>query len=206
MSMQSLELKEAPVFSPLLRRYTLQEFWDLPTPEDRYHYDLIGGYLFMVPPPAPPHGRLDSRLTRSLVGFLNTNRIEGEVHHPHEPIYRSEAGGTYLEPDMMFVSETLAKSMGPKRSSADIVFEYASKSTANYDRTTKADTYLALGVRELWLIDSSTSTIEVRQAVTHEGRLLWSTSRYAREEVAESQVLPGWRVSVTELFEGLTEE
>jgi Uma2 family endonuclease len=96
--------------------------------------------------------------------------------------------------------------MGTKRTSADIVFEYASKSTAVYDRTTKADTYLALGVRELWIVDSSTNTIEVRQAVAPEGKLAWEVRRYSQGDWAESNVLPGWRVSVAKLFEGLTEE
>ena len=169
--MQSVDVKEEPVFSPLLRQYTLEEFWALPEPADRNHYDLIGGCVFMVPPPAPPHGSIDSRLNKSLVGFLLTNSIEGEVHHPHEPIYKSsKAGATYLEPDMMYVSEELAKQMGKKRNSADIIFEYASKSTAVYDRTTKADTYLALGVRELWIIDSVNQEIEVRVARIRAGR------------------------------------
>ena len=204
--MHSIEVIEEPIFSPLLRRYTLQEFWALAEPEDRYHYDLIGGLLFMVPPPASPHGNIDSRLNKSLVGFLLVNKLEGEVHHPHEPIYRSSESPTYLEPDMMYVSEELARSMGTKRTSADIVFEYASKSTAVYDRTTKADTYLALGVRELWIVDSSTMTIEVRQAVASEGKPAWKVRRYSRGDWAESNVLSGWRVSVDELFEGLTEE
>jgi Uma2 family endonuclease len=205
-SMHSMEVAEKPFFSPLLRRYTLQEFWALAEPEDRYHYDLIGGLLFMVPPPAPPHGTIDSRVARSLIGFLLSNKIEGEVHHPREPIYRTTESPTYLEPDMMYVSPELARSMGTKRTSADIVFEYASKSTAVYDRTTKADTYLALGVRELWIVDSSTKTIEVRQAVAPEGKLAWEVRRYSQGDWAESNVLPGWRVSVAKLFEGLTEE
>lgn len=205
--MESVEVKqEQPVFSPLLRRYTLEEFWALPAPEGRFHYDLIGGYLFMVPPPPNPHGSIDSRLNRSLVGFLLINKIEGEVHHPHEPIYRSSESPTYLEPDMMYVSEELARTMGAKRTSADIVFEYASKSTAVYDRTTKAHTYLALGVRELWIIDSATMTIEVRHAITHEGKPTWEGRRYSQGDWAESNVLRGWRVSVEELFEGLPEE
>jgi Uma2 family endonuclease len=204
--MHAIEVTEEPIFSPLLRRYTLQEFWALAEPEDRYHYDLIGGLLFMVPPPAPPHGTIDSRVARSLIGFLLSNKIEGEVHHPREPIYRTTESPTYLEPDMMYVSPELARSMGTKRTSADIVFEYASKSTAVYDRTTKADTYLALGVRELWIVDSSTKTIEVRQAVAPEGKLAWEVRRYSQGDWAESNVLPGWRVSVDELFEGLPQE
>jgi Uma2 family endonuclease len=204
--MQSVEVTQKPCFSPLLRHYTLQEFWALAEPEDRYHYDLIGGWLFMVPPPAPPHGTIDARLAKSLHAFLFSNKIEGEVHHPREPIYRSSESPTYLEPDMMYVSEELARSMGTKRISADIVFEYASRSTAIYDRTTKADTYLALGVMELWIIDSSTKTIEVRQAVTHQNTPTWEVLRYAVGDSAGSTVLPGWQVSVDELFEGLTED
>jgi Uma2 family endonuclease len=205
-SMHAVEVTQEPIFSPLLRRYTLREFWALAEPKDRYHYDLIGGLLFMVPPPAPPHCRLDARLAASLHDYLKSNHILGEVHHPRAAIYIDQEIGTYLEPDMMFVSEALSQQMGPKRTSADIVFEYASKSTAVYDRSTKADTYLALGVRELWIIDSSTMTIEVRRAVTHQGKPAREVRRYSQGDWAESNVLPGWRVSVDEVFEGLAEE
>ena len=49
-------------FSPLTRRYTLEEFWALPEREDHARYNLIGGYLFMVPPPDPPHGDVASQM------------------------------------------------------------------------------------------------------------------------------------------------
>jgi len=188
-------------FSPLLHRYTLEEFWELPDPDDRSHYELIGGHLFMVPPPDPPHGSIDARLVKSLVLHLAANDIEGEVHHPREPIYKDI--DTYLEPDMMYVSQELKEKMVKKRTSADIVFEYVSRSNAVYDRTTKADTYLALGVRELWLIDPATVTIEVRHAIEHKGKPAWEGWRYSKGDTAESRVLEGWRVSVDELFEGL---
>jgi Uma2 family endonuclease len=190
-------------FSPLLHRYTLEEFWELPDPEDLSHYELIGGVLYMVPPPDEPHDDLDARLNKSLVVFLIEKKIEGDVLHPRASIYRDVEAGTYLEPDMMYVSTQLKERMGKKRTSADIVFEYVSKSNAMYDRTTKADTYLALGVRELWLIDPFTVTIEVRNATEREGKPTWSGWRYSKGDTAESKVLEGWRVPVDELFEGL---
>lgn len=200
--MQSLQVREeSAVFSPLLRQYTLEEFWALPDPYDRSHYELIGGFLFMVPPPDEPHGSIDSRLTMSLVYFLQTHNIGGEVHHPREPIYTDD---TYVEPDMKYISDELLKRMEGKRNSADIVFEYASKSSAVYDRTTKADTYLALGVRELWLVDSDTGTIEVRYATLHKGKPAWEAWVFSSGDFAESRVLPSWKVSVDELFAGLT--
>jgi Uma2 family endonuclease len=201
--MQAIETEVPVSFSPLLHRYTLEEFWRLPEPEDRSHYELIGGYLFMVPPPAPPHDDIDARVTKSLARFLITQNIEGDILHPRASIYIDVAAGTYLEPDMMYVSKALKEQMGQKRTSADIVFEYISKSSAIYDRTTKADTYLALGVRELWLIDPTTITIEVRYAIEHAGRPAWEVWRFSSGDLAQSRVLPGWIVSIDELFEGL---
>ena len=200
--MQVLETPTANVvsFSPLLRRYTLQEFWELPDPGDRARYELIGGYLFMVPPPDPPHDDLDTRLNKSLVGFVLNHDSPGEVYHPREAIYIND---TYLEPDMMYVSHDLRARMGKRRTSADIVFEYLSKSSGTYDRTTKADTYLALGVRELWLIDADNRMIEVRHRIMKSSFPDWQVVQYRKGEWAESRVLSGWRVSVDELFAGL---
>lgn len=206
--MQALE-KDTSVevnFSLLRRRYTLEEFWALPEREDHARYNLIGGYLFIVPPPNPPHGNVDSRMNKSLMEFLLINKIEGDVHHPNEPIYIRAEGSTYLEPDMVYVSKELGQRMGAKRTSADIVFEYLSRSTSVYDRTTKADAYLDLGVRELWLIDPFTGTIEVRHTSKVGEIRVWKIFNYSRGQHAESRVLEGFRVSVDNLFAGLIKE
>src|SRR5205823_6525040 len=96
-------------FSPLVRQYTLEEFRALPEPTDQSHYELIKGYLFMVPPPDWPHEDFDARLNRSLVLFVASHGDPGKVYHPQAPIYTDD---TYLEPDMMYVSNTLAEKMG----------------------------------------------------------------------------------------------
>ena len=193
-------------FSPLLRRYTLEEFWALPEREDHARYNLIGGFLFMVPPPNPPHGDVASRMMRALMSFVLNNKIEGDVHFPPEPIYVRADGSTYLEPDMMYVSRELRKKMTTMRTSADIVFEFSSRSTTVYDHTTKADTYLALGVRELWLVDPFTATVEVRHAGKIGEKLVWHVLKYSRGQKAQSRVLEGFEVSVTDLFAGLVAE
>ncbi|HET8781875.1 MAG TPA: Uma2 family endonuclease [Pyrinomonadaceae bacterium] len=201
--MQIIEVPTQINFSPLSRQYTLEEFWALPEREDHARYELIGGYLYMVPPPNPPHGDLGARMNRAIIKFVLEQNSDGQVHHPKEAIWRSAEGPTYLEPDMMYVSKGLREQMGDKRTSADIVFECLSRSTSIYDRTTKADTYLALGVRELWMIDPVTVTIEVRHA-HHDSEIpSWETFIYRHGEHAKSRVLDGWEVSVTELFDGL---
>jgi Uma2 family endonuclease len=201
--MQVIEVPTQIHFSPLLRRYTLEEFWALPEREDRVRYDLIGGYLFMVPPPKSPHDDVGARMSKALFKFLLENNIDGSVHHPRSAIWKRARGSTYLEADMMYVSKELRARMGDKRDSADIVFEYLSPTTSIYDRTIKADTYLALGVCELWLIDPATVTIEVRHAHHEADMPSWETFIYSQGQHAKSRVLDGWEVSVTEFFHGI---
>jgi len=190
-------------FSPLTRRYTLEEFWALPEREDHARYELIGGFLFMVPPPNPPHGDVASRMMRTLMEFLIANKTEGDVHFPPEPVWLRAKGSTYLEPDIMYVSHELRKKVGDKRTSADIVFEFLSRSTKVYDQTIKADTYLALGVRELWLVDPWNNIIEVRYASKKGEIKVWKAIKYSHGHYAKSRVLEGFEVSVDKLFEGI---
>lgn len=78
-----------------------------------------------------------------------------------------------------------------------------SRSSGNYDRTTKADTYLALGIRDMWLTDADNHLIEARHKVLNENLADWQVVQYGKGEHAESRVLAGWRASVDELFAGL---
>jgi Uma2 family endonuclease len=126
--------------SPLVKRYTLEEFWELDSPERGGHYELIAGVLYMIPPPTEWHDLTVSRLTELLMVFLHNHPRLGRAFVPRAAIWR-EAHHSYLEPDLMFVSEgTQARIRGGARFMADLVFEVLSEATATYDRLTKADT------------------------------------------------------------------
>ena len=160
----------------------------------------------MVPTSNPPHGDVASRMNESLMRFLINNNIEGRVYFPDVPIYIDGEYATYLQPDLMYVSTELRSKMGTQFTTADIVFEFSSRRTIVYDHTTKADTYLALGVRELWLVNPFTATIEVRHAGKIGERLVWHVLKNSRVQHAQSRVLEAFEVSVTELFAGLVDE
>ncbi|HEX6650378.1 MAG TPA: Uma2 family endonuclease [Pyrinomonadaceae bacterium] len=198
-----MQATERSVTVDFSRRYTLEEFWALPEPEDCSHYELIGGYLYIVPPPNPPHGDLAADMGRALIEFLYINKVDGKVHFPQEPVYRRGVGSTYLQPDLMYVTTALRERMGSKRTSADIVFEFISRGTSKYDYTTKADAYLKIEVRELWLVDPFRLTVQVHHRSEVDGRPVWEIVKYSRGEHAESRVLAGWEVSVDELFKDL---
>src|SRR5215216_3637895 len=147
--------------SPLVKTYTLEEFWQLPDPPDGSKLELIAGVLYMTPPPEYTHDNAVSRLNRILSRHLDATKGKGSLYVPRAAIWTGPS--TYLEPDLFYVSAELEARLDPKhRTTADLVVEVISPGSAIYDRNTKADTYGALGVRELWLVDEASETVEVR--------------------------------------------
>jgi Uma2 family endonuclease len=183
--------------SPLVKTYTLEEFWQLPEPPDRSKLELIAGVLYMTPPPDHTHDSAVSRLNRLLTGHLATTGDKGTLYFPRAAIWTGP--NTYLEPDLFYVSAELEAMMDPAhRTTADLVIEVVSPGSAIYDRNTKADTYWALSVRELWLVDETSRTVEVRYRGGGQGFEVLGIFKPGDELV--SQVLPGLRLDVEKIF------
>lgn len=185
--------------SPLVKTYTLEEFWELPEPPDHSKLELIAGVLYMTPPPGYLHTNSASRLNRLLDEYLIKSGAQGTLIHPRAGIIRGP--DSWLEPDLFYVAgdiKTYLDSEYPQYlRTADLVIEVISPSSAIYDRNTKADTYAALGVRELWLVDEAAGIIEVRVL---EGDRYASSLIFERDDMLKSTVLSGLEMRVGDVF------
>lgn len=184
--------------SPLVKTYTLEEFWELPEPKDGSKLELIAGVLYMTPPPDFPHHFSVSYLLQLFSKYLIETEDRGQLFVPRAALWTGPA--TYIEPDFFYLTASTLRQIDWKRPNrADIVVEVISPGSAIYDRNTKADTYAALGVRELWLVDPTQDTIEVRN-------LKRSSKRYGVGQVSkrgqrvQSLVLPRFSPAVTDVF------
>lgn len=185
--------------SPLVKMYTLDEFWQLPDPPDRSKIELIAGVLYMSPPPEYTHDNVVKKLNRILSLHLEATGDNGSLYVPRAAIWTSR--NTYLEPDLFYVSSELEARLDPKhRTTADLVIEVVSPGSAIYDRNTKADTYGALGVRELWLIDEAGETVEVRNQNETCGRF-GAGEIFNRGERVTSTVFPDLDLQVDKIFQ-----
>jgi Uma2 family endonuclease len=88
--------------SPLVKTYTLEEFWELPEPPDHSKLELIAGVLYMTPPPDQMHDNAVSRINRLLSEYLLNSDNQGTLYVPRASIWTSP--NTYLEPDLFYVS------------------------------------------------------------------------------------------------------
>jgi len=187
--------------SPLVKTYTLEEFWELPEPEDHSKLELIAGVLYMTPPPGYLHNNSVSRLNRLLIDYQTKTGDRGKLYVPRAGIVKGP--NSWLEPDLFYIAagtKVLSDPNYPQYfSTADLVIEVISPGSAIYDRNTKADTYAALGVKELWLLDESSGIIELR---TLEGDSYRPSLVFERDDYLKSVVLPGFEVKVSAVFGG----
>ncbi|MEJ7711799.1 MAG: Uma2 family endonuclease [Pyrinomonadaceae bacterium] len=182
--------------SPLVKTYMLDEFWQLPDPPDGSKLELIAGALYVTPPPDYTHNEIVTRLIRLFTLHLVSIGDRGKLYVPRAAIWTGP--NTWVEPDLFYISAELAARMGQQRpTSADFVVEVISPGSAIYDRNMKAGTYEALGVRELWLIDETSRTIEVRSQTGSgfDGVQVFSSGR----EIS-SQIFPDLQLQVAKLF------
>jgi Uma2 family endonuclease len=78
-----------------------------------------------------------------------------------------------------------------------VVIEVISPGSAIYDRNTKADTYEALGVKELWLVDEAQKIVEIRKLYGNHFR---RGKSYSGRRRVESSVLKGLSFTVRSIF------
>lgn len=136
-------------------RYTVAEL-DL-LPDDGNRYEVLAGTLLVTPSPGSAHQGVAARLSALFAPHLLARRLglfsPGVVTLP--PL-------TQLQPDLLVVPPRFA----PGTPWAEIAehwlsVEIVSRSSRVYDREFKRDAYLALGVREVWLVDVRDRSIEV---------------------------------------------
>ena len=183
--------------SPLVKTYSLEEFWALPEPVDGSKLELIAGVLYVSPQPRGCHTLVATNLNMQLHTHLIKTKTGGAVFTPRAVLWNESA--TSLEPDLFYLGEALLGTYhydNPK--TAGLVFEIVFPATEIYAYRTKADTYAALGVRELWLIEPERTRIEVRY-LNPTTRAYEDTAVFQCEDAVQSRVLPRFTTNASEL-------
>lgn len=155
-----------------LRRFTVDEVERFPPDENRY--ELLDGVLFVTPAPGPLHEELVLRLCRLLARHLDP---WPEVHLAprSEVVLRPDCR---MEPDLLVYRADSLPSAWTDVVDRWLAVEIASPSTRAYDREYKLHGYLALGIREVWLVDPRERTVSIGRGdgvvTTAQHEVIWT--------------------------------
>lgn len=150
------------------RRFTVDEYHRmgeagiLCRPE---RVELIEGEIVQMAPMGPPHMSVVARIAKAFASSLGDRAIvwtQGPV------VLR--ALGSEPEPDVTLLrpKEDFYRSGHPEPRDVLLIMEVMDSSAA-YDRRVKAPLYARAGIAEVWLVDVTTSTVEVHRGPSAEG-------------------------------------
>lgn len=175
---------------------TIEEFARMPE-EDAYRVELVRGRLVREPRPAPLHGRVLSRLDRRLGAHVDEAGL-GDVL-VDVGFVLSDVEQTVRGPDLAFVSrdrlsDDAYDEQGFWRFPPDLAVEVVSPSNSASEIQQKVLEYLDAGTRLVWVVYPRGRRVTVHHP-GGEARVLG-----ADDELDGADVVPGFRVRVSELF------
>ena len=176
-------------------KFTYEDYINLPESEER-RYELIAGEIHMVPSPVPQHQDIVGKLYMIISRHVQAHGLGRVFVSPLDVVLSKE---DVLQPDILFISKGRESIITERniQGAPDLVVEVLSSGTADRDRTLKRTRYLKFGVREYWIVDPESKSIEVLKA----GQSDFETVRvYSEGATATSPILEGIQVDVTTIL------
>lgn len=182
-------------------RYT---FADCMAWDESEQMEIIDGKAVMMAPPSRVHQEISGELFRQLANYLDGKKCM--VYHAPFAVRLFEKDGdkpedvdTMVEPDISVVCDLDKLDKHGCKGAPDMVAEILSPSTRRHDRLVKLNLYQRAGIREYWIIDPDTQSVQV--FLPDERGALRIHEDYGREDIARVNVLDGCFIDLSKVFQ-----
>ncbi|GHT65722.1 hypothetical protein FACS1894110_08180 [Spirochaetia bacterium] len=170
--------------------------------DESFRAEIIDGKVYMMGSPTTFHQRISRALFLKIGNFLEGKSCEvfaapfGVRLFPKD----DDSDNTFVEPDIVVVCDASKLDDRGCNGAPDLVIEILSPSTAGNDCVAKFNNYLKAGVREYWILDSETRTVQVH--ILDQGK--YTTAVYEADEKKTEpipiSVLPGCEIDLQTIF------
>ena len=182
---------------PSQGQWTYEDYLRLPDDDNRY--EIIEGVLYMANAPAYDHQYTVSKILQKLANHVEDKKLGVVLTAPFE-IHLSEKTRP-VQPDVLFIANDRKPDVSAQvfKGSPDIVVEVISPSSLRVDQHIKFGVYEQSKVREYWLVDPKTRSVEV-YSLPKDGPEYVLLGQFSNNEKMKSAVLDGLEIDVSSLF------
>jgi Uma2 family endonuclease len=176
-------------------QWTYEDYATLP--DDGNRYEIISGVLYQMPAPNTKHQYVSNLVAYHLTANVQMKK-RGLVFS--SPLDVKLAGGHTVQPDIVVILKANEAIIKEKfvEGTPDLIVEISSPGTAGYDRREKQQIYAESGVKEYWLIDSASQTVEVLEL---SGTAYQTVGVFTGVAKLPSKIIPKFPVPVEQFFE-----
>jgi len=175
------------------KRYTYSDYiqWD-----DDERWELIDGVPYLMSAPNRRHQEISGNLYTQLRNFLKGKPCK-VYYAPFDVRLNADTfDNTVVQPDIVVVCDSSKLDKRGCNGAPDFILEILSPSTARYDRIIKLEAYRRAGVREYWIVDPDTKTVQV--CIYKDG--LYFVEGYTDADTVLVRVLDGCKIDLSEIF------
>lgn len=151
---------------PQGKLYTTEDIYALP---DGQRAELIDGRMYMMAPPNRIHQRLVNRLSQTITNYIDAKQSNCEVYPAPFAVFLNEDDRNYVEPDISVICDKDKLDEKGCNGAPDWIIEIVSPSTSRNDYGVKLFKYRTAGVREYWIVNPLTNTVNVYDFESEKG-------------------------------------
>ena len=175
------------------RRWTYREMV-AESPETNLPVELWNGEIIMSPAPDPDHQEIVFNFARCLRDFTSRESLGRTFISPLDVVLSERR---VVQPDVLFIARAnLGMVKNHIDGVPDLVMEVISDGSWQRDRIDKKALYEQSGLKEYWIVDPASRTIEVF-ALKKSGYQLYAKG--TDSEPVQSKLLSGFKVSFDQL-------
>jgi Uma2 family endonuclease len=175
-------------------RYTYSDYcsWD-----DGERWELIDGIAYaMAPGPGQLHQEASGDLFGQLWSFLKGKPCKVFSAPFDVRLNAKDEDDIVVQPDILVICDSSKLDGKSCVGAPDLIVEILSPSSARHDKIIKLETYRRAGVREYWIVEPETKTVQI--CVLRDG--LYFVKGYTDADIAPVGVLPGCEINLQEVF------
>ena len=168
-------------------------------PDDGRRHELINGEHYVTPSPNLWHQELLQRLSFAIQLYLRAHPGGRMFFAPLDCVFTIH---DIVEPDLLVVLPDQLDILTEKNIQGPpaLVAEILSPSTSRRDRGIKRALYERVGVREYWIVDPDRKGVQVLRRTEGKAFRAARTLTSAAGDLLTTPLLPGFSLSLAELF------
>ena len=145
---------------PLLKTnvYTVEDIYALP---EGQRAELIDGQIYDMAPPNRTHQRIVSQLTKIIGQYIDRKQGSCEVYPAPFAVFLNKDSKNYVEPDISVICDKEKLDDRGCNGAPDWIIEVTSPSDPQRDYGIKLFKYRTAGVREYWIVNPITKTVQI---------------------------------------------